>query len=76
VVFTSLTDGGRVLVEERRARFEPRLRAALEPFGEHELLTAAAVLDRLRDMFEEIADERRVVSETPLADDELERAGL
>jgi len=60
VVLTSLTDGGRGLVEERRARFEPRLRAALEPFSEHDLLTAAAVLDRLRDMFEEIADERLV----------------
>jgi DNA-binding MarR family transcriptional regulator len=67
VVLTSLTDGGRVLVEERRARFEPLLRAALEPFGEHELLAAAAVLDRLRDMFEEIADERRVVSQEEAA---------
>lgn len=58
VVLTSLTDSGRGLVEERRARFEPRLRAALEPFTEDELVVAAAVLDRLRDMFEEIADER------------------
>lgn len=58
VVFTSLTADGRVLVEERRARFEPLLRAALEPFSEDELVVAAAVLDRLRDMFEEIADER------------------
>jgi MarR family transcriptional regulator, organic hydroperoxide resistance regulator len=63
VVFTSLTDGGRALVEERRARFEPRLRAALEPFSEAELLAAAAVLDRLRDMFEEVADERRDVAD-------------
>jgi len=60
VVLTSLTADGRVLVEERRARFEPRLRAALEPFGEDELVAAAAVLDRLRDMFEEIAEERLV----------------
>ena len=58
VVLTSLTESGRGLVEERRARFEPRLRAALEPFGEHDLLTAAAVLDRLRDMFEDVAEER------------------
>jgi DNA-binding MarR family transcriptional regulator len=58
VVLTSLTDNGRVLVEERRARFEPRLRAALEPFGEDELVVAAAVLDRLRAMFDEIAEER------------------
>ena len=58
VVHTSLTDSGRGLVEERRARFEPRLRAALEPFSENELVVAAAVLERLRDLFEEIADER------------------
>ena len=58
VVLTSLTDSGRGLVEERRARFEPRLRAALEPFSENDLLTAAAVLDRLRDMFDEVAEER------------------
>ena len=61
VVLTSLTDAGRGLVEERRARFEPRLRAALEPFSEDELLVAAAVLDRLRGMFEECrrAERRR-----------------
>jgi DNA-binding MarR family transcriptional regulator len=58
VVFTSLTEGGRGLVEERRARFEPRLRAALEPFSEDELVVAATVLERLRGLFEEIADER------------------
>ena len=60
VVFTSLTHSGRSLVEERRARFEPRLRAALEPFGEDELVVAARVLERLRGLFEEIADERAV----------------
>lgn len=58
VVFTSLTDGGRGLVEERRARFEPRFRAAMEEFSEHDLLVAASVLDGLRDFFEELADER------------------
>lgn len=58
VVHTSLTGSGRGLVEERRARFEPRFRAALEPFSEDELVIAAAVLERLRGVFEEIADER------------------
>jgi len=58
VVLTSLTDTGRELVEERRARFEPRFRAALEGFSQDELVVAAAVLDRLRDLFEQIADER------------------
>jgi DNA-binding MarR family transcriptional regulator len=57
VVLTSLTDGGLALVEERRARFEPRFRAALQGFSEDELVAAAAVLDRLHDLFEEIADE-------------------
>ena len=58
VVFTSLTKDGRGLVEERRARLEPRFRAALQGFSEDELVAAAAVLERLRDLFEEIADER------------------
>ena len=58
VVLTSLTDSGRGLVEERRARFEPRFRGALESFSESELVAAATVLERLRDLFEEIADER------------------
>jgi MarR family transcriptional regulator, organic hydroperoxide resistance regulator len=58
VVLTSLTDGGRGLVEARRARFEPQFRAALEPFSEDELVVATAVLERLRDLFQQIADER------------------
>lgn len=58
VVLTSLTENGRGLVEDRRARFEPRFRAALEPFSEDELVIAASVLERLRDLFEEIGDER------------------
>ncbi len=63
VVLTSLTDSGRGLVERRRARFEPLLRAALEPFAEDELVVAAAVLDRLRGMFEQVDDERRIGTE-------------
>jgi len=58
VVFTSLTEGGRGLVEERRARFEPRFRAAMDGFSERDLLVASAVLDRLRDLFDEVAEER------------------
>lgn len=56
IVLTSLTDRGRGLVEERRARYEPRWRSALAEFSEAELETAAAVLDALRLMFEELAD--------------------
>jgi DNA-binding MarR family transcriptional regulator len=76
IVLTSLTDSGRALVEERRARFEPRLRAALSHFTEQELLTAAAVLERLRGMFEELAGERleRGVVDEELAGERLERS--
>jgi DNA-binding MarR family transcriptional regulator len=56
IVLTSLTDRGRALIEERRARYEPRWRAALEPFSEEELLTAAEVLEALRTMFDTLAD--------------------
>ena len=52
VVLVALTRAGRALVEERRARFEPRFHAALEGFSDADLLTAAAVLDRLRTMFD------------------------
>jgi len=56
IVLTSLTDRGRALIEERRARYEPRWRAALERFSDEELLTAAEVLDALRTMFDALAD--------------------
>lgn len=59
VVLTSLTERGRDLVEARRAQFEPRFRAALAEFSDDELVTAAAVLDRLRGMFDRFAEERR-----------------
>lgn len=54
VVLTSLTERGRELVEERRARFEAKWNRALAEFSDDELRTAAAVLDRLREMFDEI----------------------
>lgn len=57
VVLVSLTDRGHSLVEERRARFEPRWRAAFAEFSESELRTAIAVLDRMAALFEELAEE-------------------
>jgi DNA-binding MarR family transcriptional regulator len=60
VVLTSLTDRGRELVEERRARFEPRWLATLEDVSDRDLLAAADVLDRLRGLFDELAAERVV----------------
>jgi DNA-binding MarR family transcriptional regulator len=56
VVLTSLTQRGRQVVEERRARMEPKWRAALSEFSDEELLAAAAVLDRLAVLFEELQD--------------------
>jgi DNA-binding MarR family transcriptional regulator len=57
VVLTSLTERGQALVDERSARFEPRWHAALERFGDEELLIAAAVLGQVRTLFDEIAEE-------------------
>jgi DNA-binding MarR family transcriptional regulator len=54
VVLTSLTDRGRALVEERHARFAPRWAAALAEFSEDDLRTAAAVLDRIHAMFDDL----------------------
>jgi DNA-binding MarR family transcriptional regulator len=56
IVLSSLTDRGREVVDERRARYEPRWRAALAEFTDDELLGAAAVLGRLREMFDEFAE--------------------
>lgn len=55
IVLTRLTDRGRSLVEERRTRFEPRWRAAFEQFSDEELTTAAAVLESVRRLFDELA---------------------
>jgi DNA-binding MarR family transcriptional regulator len=53
VVLVSLTKRGRTLVAERRADWERRWRAALAEFDDAQLLTAAAVLDRLAELFDE-----------------------
>jgi DNA-binding MarR family transcriptional regulator len=55
LVLTSLTKRGREVVERRREQLEPRWRAALAGFGDEDLLTAAAILDRLREMFDQLA---------------------
>jgi DNA-binding MarR family transcriptional regulator len=56
IVLTSLTERGMALIEERRARYEPRWQAALEQFSDEELTTAASVLDALRQMFDALAE--------------------
>jgi DNA-binding MarR family transcriptional regulator len=60
IVLISLTERGAELVAARRARFEPLWRGALAEFDEDELLTAAAVLDRLRELFYDVADDQSV----------------
>ena len=57
VVLISLTARGRTLVEERRARVQPRWRAALAEFSDEELRIAARVLERLQDMFDELPED-------------------
>ena len=64
VVLISLTESGRQVVAERHARFEPRWTAALEGFSDDELRTAAAVLDRVRAMFDAI-DEDEPLTPSP-----------
>ncbi|MEA2145048.1 MAG: MarR family transcriptional regulator, organic hydroperoxide resistance regulator [Solirubrobacteraceae bacterium] len=58
VVLSSLTERGRELVEARHARFQPRFEAALADFSPEEMQTAAAVLEALGAMFEDLARER------------------
>jgi DNA-binding MarR family transcriptional regulator len=54
VVLTSLTEHGHALLEERHARIAPRWNAALSQFSDEELHTAAAVMNSLREVFDEL----------------------
>jgi DNA-binding MarR family transcriptional regulator len=56
IVLTALTERGRALVRERRTRSERRWRAALAEFSDEQLLSAAAVLDRLAAYFDALGD--------------------
>ncbi|HUZ28051.1 MAG TPA: MarR family transcriptional regulator [Solirubrobacteraceae bacterium] len=66
VVLVSLTARGRELVEARRAEFEPRWRAAFGEFSEAELRSAVAVLDQLRDFFDELSRARSAEADAPV----------
>jgi DNA-binding MarR family transcriptional regulator len=59
VVVSRLVEAGRVLVEERQACIAPLWNAALEEFGAEDLLTAAVVLDRVREVFEALDERER-----------------
>jgi DNA-binding MarR family transcriptional regulator len=52
VVFSSLTEHGREVVRDCKAVFECRWREALAGFSDEQLLTAAAVLDRVAKHFD------------------------
>lgn len=56
IVLTSLTERGQGLVAERRSRYEGRWRESVAEFSDRELHTAGEVLDRLRAMFDELAE--------------------
>lgn len=56
IVLTSLTERGKTVVDERRALYEPRWRAALADFSQDELKTTVRILDALRLMFDDLAD--------------------
>lgn len=57
VVLITLTDRGRELLAERHARYEPRWRAAFAEFSDDELRTAAAVLERMAETFDDLHDD-------------------
>jgi DNA-binding MarR family transcriptional regulator len=57
-VVIRLTKQGTKQVAARRKEIEPLWNAALAEFSDSELHSAAAVLERLRAMFEELAEER------------------
>jgi DNA-binding MarR family transcriptional regulator len=57
-VVIRLTKQGTKQVAARRKEIEPLWNAALAEFSDSELQSAAAVLERLRAMFEELAEER------------------
>ena len=54
IVVCSLTDEGRRLITEKRERWEGTFREMMSGFSPEELATAAAVLERMRVMYDEI----------------------
>jgi DNA-binding MarR family transcriptional regulator len=56
VVLTSLTARGEELIGAKRAMYEARRRAALAEFDDEQLAAATAVIERLKDMFDELAE--------------------
>jgi DNA-binding MarR family transcriptional regulator len=59
IVSSRLADAGRELVEQRRRAVTPLWTAALDEFTPEELRTAAAVIERLRQVFEALDECQR-----------------
>jgi DNA-binding MarR family transcriptional regulator len=59
VVTCALTVRGRELIAERRAHWESRWRRTLAEFSTDEIATAAAVIDRMRSMYDELDESGR-----------------
>jgi DNA-binding MarR family transcriptional regulator len=59
VVNCSLTTRGRELLTERRAHLEQRWQTELAEFSTEDLATAAAVLDRLRALYDDLSTDAR-----------------
>jgi DNA-binding MarR family transcriptional regulator len=59
VVTCTLTTHGRELIMERRARFEQSWHEALAQFSTRDLTTAAAVITRLRTLFDDLGTDAR-----------------
>jgi DNA-binding MarR family transcriptional regulator len=66
VVLTSLSPRGQALVEDRRAQFEPRWRAAFSDVSEAQLRSAIVVLDRIHSFFDELSQQRSVEADDPV----------
>jgi DNA-binding MarR family transcriptional regulator len=73
VVLNSLTERGRELLSERKASLESRWRAVLAGFSDEQLLTAAAVLERLAEHFDRFDGTISAVRGTGLGEPESER---
>jgi DNA-binding MarR family transcriptional regulator len=56
VVLTSLTAHGQEVVGAKRTMYEARWRAALAEFDDQQLAAATAVIERVKVMFEELAE--------------------
>ena len=54
-VLTSLTERGRELVEQRHARFSRMWQEALEGFSDEELVAAGAVMEKVTELFDQLA---------------------